>query len=78
MKCGGHCENVCLQSGQYHMKSHIFAIDMGGCDIVLKRTTHFTFKKKKIKLHISHFIIYILIYIILIILHNIILPKLMC
>jgi hypothetical protein len=35
MKCGGHCENVRLQIGQYHMKSHMFAIDMGGCDIVL-------------------------------------------
>jgi hypothetical protein len=35
MKCGGHCENVCLQIGQYNLKSHMFAIDMGGCDIVL-------------------------------------------
>jgi hypothetical protein len=35
MKCGGHCENVCLQIGQYHLKSHMFVIDMGGCDIVL-------------------------------------------
>jgi hypothetical protein len=35
MKCGGCCENVCVQIGQYHMKSHMFAIDMGGCDIVL-------------------------------------------
>jgi hypothetical protein len=35
MKCGGHCENVHLQIGDYHLKSHIFAIDMGGCDIVL-------------------------------------------
>jgi hypothetical protein len=35
MKCGGHCENVSLQIGQYHLKSHIFSIDMGGCDIVL-------------------------------------------
>jgi hypothetical protein len=35
MKCGGHCENVCLQIGEYHLKSHMFAIDMGGCDIVL-------------------------------------------
>jgi hypothetical protein len=35
MKCGGHCENVCLQIGQYHMKSHMFSIDMGDCDIVL-------------------------------------------
>jgi hypothetical protein len=35
MKCGGSCENVCLQIGQYHMKSHMFSIDMGGCDIVL-------------------------------------------
>jgi hypothetical protein len=35
MKCGGHCENVCLQIGNYHLKSHMFAIDMGGCDIML-------------------------------------------
>jgi hypothetical protein len=35
MKCGGNCENVCLQIGQYHLKYHMFAIDMGGCDIVL-------------------------------------------
>jgi hypothetical protein len=35
MKCGGHCENVRLQIGDYHLKSQMFAIDMGGCDIVL-------------------------------------------
>jgi hypothetical protein len=35
MKCGGRCENACLQIGDYHMTSHMFAIDMGGCDIVL-------------------------------------------
>jgi hypothetical protein len=35
MKCGGRCENVHLQIGDYHMKYHMFAIDMGGCDIVL-------------------------------------------
>jgi hypothetical protein len=35
MKCGGHCENVHLQIGQYHMKSHMFSINMGSCDIVL-------------------------------------------
>jgi hypothetical protein len=35
MKCGGHCENVCLQIGQYNLKYHMFSIDMGGCDIVL-------------------------------------------
>jgi hypothetical protein len=35
MKCGGHCENARLQIGQYHMKSHMFSIDMGFCDIVL-------------------------------------------
>jgi hypothetical protein len=28
------CEIVRLQIGQYHLKSHMFAIDMGGCDIV--------------------------------------------
>jgi hypothetical protein len=35
MKFGGHCENVHLQIGDYHLKSHMFSIDMGGCDIVL-------------------------------------------
>jgi hypothetical protein len=35
MKCGGCCENVCLQIGQYLLKSHLFSIDMGGCEIVL-------------------------------------------
>jgi hypothetical protein len=35
MKCGGHCENLCLQIGYYNMKYHMFSIDMGGCDIVL-------------------------------------------
>jgi hypothetical protein len=35
MKCGGRCENVCLQIGKHHMKSHRFSIEMGGCDIVL-------------------------------------------
>ena len=35
MKCGGRCENVRLQIGHYQLKSHMFSIDMGGCDIVL-------------------------------------------
>jgi hypothetical protein len=35
MECGGHCENVYLQIGHYQMKSHMFSIDMGGCDIML-------------------------------------------
>ena len=35
VKCGGRCENVCLQIGDYHLKSHMFSIDMGGCNIVL-------------------------------------------
>jgi hypothetical protein len=35
MKCGGRCENVHLQIGDYHLKSQMFVIDMGGCDIVL-------------------------------------------
>jgi hypothetical protein len=35
MKCGGCCENVCLQISDYHLKSHMFSINMGGCDIVL-------------------------------------------
>jgi hypothetical protein len=32
MKCGGKCENVKLQMGDYHLKSQIFSIEMGGCD----------------------------------------------
>jgi hypothetical protein len=35
MRCGTRCENVCLQIGDYHLKYHMFAIDMGGCEIVL-------------------------------------------
>ena len=35
MKYGGRCENVRLQIGQYHLKSHMFSIVMGSCDIVL-------------------------------------------
>jgi hypothetical protein len=35
MKCGGCCENVHLQIGDYHLKSHMFSICMGSCDIVL-------------------------------------------
>jgi hypothetical protein len=35
MKCGGRCENLRLQIGDYHLKSHMFAIDMGSCDIML-------------------------------------------
>jgi len=35
MKCGGHYGNVCIQMGHYQLKTHMFSIDMGGCDIVL-------------------------------------------
>ena len=35
MTCEGHCENVKLQMGDYHLKTHMFAINMGECDIVL-------------------------------------------
>ena len=35
MKCGGCCENMKLQLGEYHLKTHMFSINMGGCDIVL-------------------------------------------
>jgi hypothetical protein len=35
MKCGGRCENVHPQIGDYHLKFHMFSINMGGCDIVL-------------------------------------------
>ena len=35
MKYGVHCENVKFQLGNYHLKTHMFSIDMGGCDILL-------------------------------------------
>ena len=35
MKCEGRCENVKLQMGDYQLKTHMFAIHMGGCDIIL-------------------------------------------
>ena len=35
MKCEARCENVKIQMGDYHLKTHMFAIHMGGCDIVL-------------------------------------------
>jgi len=35
MKCGGRCDNFKLQMGDYHLKSHMFSISMGGCDSVL-------------------------------------------
>ena len=35
MKCGDRCENYKLQLGDYHIKIHLFSIDMGGCDILL-------------------------------------------
>jgi hypothetical protein len=31
----GCFENVHLQIDQYNLKSHMFSIDMGGCDIKL-------------------------------------------
>jgi hypothetical protein len=34
-KCGGRYENVKLQMGKYHLKTHMFSIEMGGSDIVL-------------------------------------------
>ena len=33
--CGGRCENVRLQLDEYYLKTHMFAIDMGDCDIAL-------------------------------------------
>jgi hypothetical protein len=35
MKCGGFCENMQLEIGQYHLKYHMFSTDMGNCDILL-------------------------------------------
>jgi len=35
VKCELRCENVKLEMGDYQLKSHMFAIEMGTCDIVL-------------------------------------------
>lgn len=35
MKCSVECDNLKLQMGFYHLKTHMYAINMGGCDIVL-------------------------------------------
>jgi len=35
MKCWGRCDNVKLQMGDYNLKTRMFSITMGGCDIVL-------------------------------------------
>jgi hypothetical protein len=35
MKCGGRCENLHVQIGLYHLKSHVISIEMGDCNIVL-------------------------------------------
>ena len=35
MKCEGYYENIKLQMGDYHLKTHMFTIEMGGCDIIL-------------------------------------------
>lgn len=33
-KFDDQCENLKLQMGDYHLKAHMFAIEMGGCDVV--------------------------------------------
>jgi hypothetical protein len=35
MKCGGNCENVRFQMGDYSLKPHMFSIEMGGPNIIL-------------------------------------------
>jgi hypothetical protein len=35
MKCGSQCENVKHQIGEYHLKYHMFVIEMGGFYVVL-------------------------------------------
>ena len=33
IKCGGRCENLKLQMGDFLLKTHMFPIDMDSCDI---------------------------------------------
>jgi len=35
MKCTGYYENIKLQMGDYHLKTHMFSIEMGSCDTSL-------------------------------------------
>jgi hypothetical protein len=35
MKCGGRCKNVKFQLGNYHLKTHMFVVDINGCDTLL-------------------------------------------
>lgn len=35
MKCGSCCGNFKLQIGDYHLKTQMFSIDIGSCDIML-------------------------------------------
>jgi len=35
MKCTGKCANEKLQMEDYLLKSNMFAIEMGGCDVIL-------------------------------------------
>lgn len=35
MKCGGQCENLKLQMGDYSLKAHMFSIEIRGYDIIL-------------------------------------------
>jgi hypothetical protein len=42
MKCSGNCENVHLQIGHYHLKYHMFSIEIGSCDIMLGVEWFFT------------------------------------
>lgn len=34
MKCERNYENIKIQMGEYHFKTHMFGIEMGGYDIV--------------------------------------------
>lgn len=35
MKCESHCENIKIQLEDYHIKTHMFSIERGGCHIIL-------------------------------------------
>jgi len=37
MKCGDQCENAKLQMCEKHLKSHMFSIEIGGCDLVPRK-----------------------------------------
>ena len=35
LPCKGKCHNVCIFIGDYNLRSNMFAMPLGGCDLIL-------------------------------------------